>query len=157
MNAPAARPIAAKPEDPGNLHYFLLVEDEHEEAAGREFLNNKYGESGPKGSKRVTNIRIGRLTEEHVVIPVVRRKPAEGLRKVQDEASKRVTTVRLDPVEGMVECEPVRCCNYWEASTHEDGDGTLNMAGFLEAVGKSCTPAAPRYRRDDQILRLRLT
>jgi hypothetical protein len=156
MNAPAPKP-PAKPEDPGPLTYFLLVDDEYDEAAGREYLEEKYGPGSTKGSKRVTHIRVGRLTEEHTVIPVVRKNIALGLEKAIDPDSKRKTTVRNNPVLGMVEGTPVECCNFWEASEHEDGDGTLNMSRFLEALGKSCTPTAPKYRQDDQILRLRFT
>lgn len=160
-----AKPAKA-PEDPGPLTYFLLVDDEHDSEAGRKHLDDRYGPGTRGGSKRVTEIRVGRLTEEHVVIPVFRIDIEAGQSDYADPDIGRPRKIRLDPKIGMVEGKPVHCCNHWVASEHEDGDGSMRMATFLEELGKSCappgmqkrtTPPAPRYRPDDQILRLRFT
>lgn len=155
MTTETTQPTAAAPKKPAQMAettYFVLVNDEYESKAGRAYLKTIYPQSL---ARVVTELRLDRLTDKHTVIPILRgddRSPAVPL--VRDAHGIRVP--QPAPVTELMkevrEGQPVACAKYWQPGTGNEGE--LNVAGFLEEVGKSCVPAAVKYYPRENIMKL---
>ena len=128
--------------------YFLVIDDNGpEEQLIREHLRQKY--PGTK-AKVVTELKLQRLTDRHLVVPCFRRPPNmhPGFTMPKDGMGMRVANPSQEPVS---EGKPVVVKDYWNAEL-EDGD--LDANGFVNAVAKSSLPAVVKYRSDSKTLRL---
>jgi hypothetical protein len=106
-----------------------MIDDTHESRLAREYLAAKHPESA---ARAVTEIRLPRLTDEHIVIGLVRRDPK-------------------GPVE---ETRPIACAEHWDQGA-ADGNGEVRAQSFLAALAKAAIPATIKWRDDSQLLRLR--
>lgn len=97
--------------------------------------------------RKVDAIRLDRLNETHIVIPVVRDINAnckrKGLRpsEVVGGAPMVETWEEPGPV---IECNPVAVADFYKRARGRDAEPHFDRDGFISAVGAVCMPAAPR-------------
>jgi hypothetical protein len=152
----------------GENLYYIGVNDEHERGIAHAWIEATHPNTI---AKFVTELRIDRLTRDHVVRALVRGATKTGERRPV-KISSAAPIIRnqhgireLIPVESkdliaeVVECAPVRCADHWREGAYDDSEGDLNVSTFLEALGKSCAPAVIKWndgerRGDLRMLRL---
>jgi hypothetical protein len=133
--------------------YFLLIDDEYEKKAAKEYLRQMY----PGTAARIVNeLRLDRLTDKHHVIALVRgneRSPALALVANHNGIRELRATPVAELMREVVESKPVRCADYWQPA-REGNEGEVALGGFLEDLGKKAAPAALKYYPQQGLLKL---
>lgn len=147
-----AKKASTKPAQQDENTYFIYLADEHETKAARAYLKSLYPTSL---AKQVAELRLDRLTDKHTVIAL--RRDNERTPAVQVIVNPQgVRTLSQTPMAELMkevqESEPLRCADFWHQ--RPGGDGELDLARFLEELGKRCTPAAIKYYERTQTLKL---
>lgn len=131
--------------------YFVLVNDDYEIKAGKEYVRSIYPGTA---AKVVHELRLDRLTDKHTVIALTRDHERTGAIQVKPNA-QGIREIYPTPIAELAkevrESKPIVVAKYW----HEvDGDGEVDLAGFLQEVGKAAVPATVKYIPAQNILRL---
>jgi len=148
-----AEPKKIVPVQLADTTYFLMVNDDYEKKAAKHYLSQLYPGTA---ARIVTDLRLDRLTDKHTVIALRRndeRTQAVSLRVDPQGIRVPMYTPVADLAREVQEAEPVRCVDYWTPA-REGNEGELNLAGFLEQLGKKCIPAAIKFYPREGILRL---
>jgi hypothetical protein len=154
MTQPSA--AAKQPESPlqmAETTYFVMIDDEYEKKAAKEYLRQMY----PNTEARVVHeLRLDRLTNKHHVIALFRgneRTAALALVANMNGIRELRPTPVAELMKEVHESRPVRCADYWQPAS-EGNEGEVALGGFLEDLGKKCSPAALKYYPKQGILKL---
>lgn len=140
---PAAEPLKPEPaEIVGNSRftYFLYLPDDFEKEVMRLYLAQKYPTSL---ARRVGEMQVNRLTDQHQVIVLVRPKPtpASTPHKNQMGATEFEHHDHKTKLGEVRESRPIFCREFWQEGNDDSMvDGTLNTHQFLEAVSRAASP-----------------
>lgn len=156
----AATAAAAKPETAFDSKafegtYYLAINDDGELKIAKAWFKDRYPEvvRDPQRHpwpKITREIPIPRLHEKATVIALIRGEDRSPLEKrTRDQATGMMTSQANDPamlLEEVRECKPVRIGDHWRGKSDEwDAfGGEIDRPTFLEALGKVCSPLAPR-------------
>lgn len=150
----AARPKEA-PTQPrlvdGAMTQILVPNDPHEERICLAYLESKYGAIQ---ARVVKALPLARLTDQHTVLVVARRKLKPIMRRQPDpsgmphEYPVAIEELILD----VAEREPIRIASHWQSAA--DTGGHVNVNSFLELLGVIASPFCVRHRGDENIARL---
>ena len=139
--------------------YYLVPSEEPDREMALAYLREK-GVTASKKVRIVDAIDMARLTDEHRVIALSRNTKGDRntVETVQGEdgRTKRVVKTRHADIK---ECEPIYLSKYWFKPETPDSivdefadgslsDGELNVAKFLEELGKRIVPATLSYHPD---------
>lgn len=140
---PAAEP-AAKLEEPrigdSRFTYFLYLPDDYEREVMRLYLAQKYPTTT---ARRVGEMQVNRLTDQHNVIVLSRPKPTASStpRKNQMGAVEFEHHEPKTKLPEVRESKPIFCRDFWiEGNEDSMVDGTLDTHLFLAAVSKAASP-----------------
>lgn len=147
-----AKKASTKPVQQDENTYFIYLADEYEAKAARAYLKSLYPTSL---AKQVAELRLDRLTDKHTVIAL--RRDNERTPAVQVIVNPQgVRTLSYTPptelMKEVAEAEPIKCSDFWHKVA--GGEGELDLARFLEELGKRCSPAAIKYYERTQTLKL---
>lgn len=129
----------------------LIPNDPHEERICLAYLEATYGDFK---ARVVKAIPLARLTDQHTVLVVARRK-LKPITKRQPDPSGMPHDYPVDITElilDVTEREPIRIANHWQAAA--DTGGHVNVATFLELLGVISAPFCVRHRGDENVARL---
>lgn len=156
MNQPAAAIEGKKPDKvPAQMAettYFVMVSDDYEKKAAEAYLKTLYPGTA---ARIVTDLRLDRLTDKHTVIALYRpddRTNAVQLRITPQGLREPQATPIGELAKEVRESTPVNCARFWQRGSGNEGE--VNLAGFLEELGKVCAPAVIKYIPRENILRL---
>ena len=146
-----AAPALRKLEDERTT-YFLLPNDVHEMRIGRYYLSRKYGEEFK--ALIVSAIPVARLTQDHIVIPIVRKtlKPVSRNQPGPNGVPESYPVSDDELADGVTERGPVHVAKHWR----EGGE----MGGFVakdelrEALNRCVGPFNVNLRDDEGLIRL---
>lgn len=142
-----------KPTKGNEKLYYVAPNDENEQRIAIAWLEKHCPAYNTPGHPRfVTELRIDRLTDEHVVKVLARtgKKITQALRteRTQQGEARVVRAEPEDLIGEIVEGQPVECGKHWlERADGEEGE--LVVSSFLEELGKRCTPYAVKWKPED--------
>jgi len=129
----------------------LIPNDPHEERISVAHLESKYGDFK---ARVVKALPLARLTDQHTVLVVARRRRKPVTRR-QPDASGMPHEYPI-PIEELIqdvsEREPIVIAKHWQVAP--DTGGHVNVNSFLELLGVISTPFCVRYRGDENVARL---
>jgi hypothetical protein len=120
------KPKTPKATTPDEWVYFLLPSEETDEKLANAWKKKHLADHPDSKAKFVSEIKLQRLTERHIVIPLY-------------VPATEATTKEITAGTG------VRVADHWLA---EGEDGRVNTRTFLRQLNKGCLPAMIKARRD---------
>src|SRR5215471_6965243 len=146
-----AQPAEGKRVQMAETTYFVMVSDDYEIKAAREYVKMMY--PGTQ-AKVVHELRLDRLTDKHTVITLTRdneRTPAVAIRHNPQGIREISPTPVAELAKEVRESKPIAVEKYW---AEVDGDGVVDLASFLTELGKGASPAAVKYLPSQGLLKL---
>jgi len=133
----------AQPQRDLSKTYYLGPTDENENQIALAWIEQKYPEANTPGHVRyVTELRLDRMTEDHIVIVLARTKKRTDALETQRDHNGIAKVIRRTPAElaeEIIEGKPVYCKDHWYGQ--EGGqEGELIVHTFLQALGKTSIP-----------------
>ena len=134
--------------------FLLLPNSEHEDRIGRHYIDQLYGELPETGARIVQAIPAQRLTDEHCIVVIARKRIRECFRRQPDATGmpQEYPVAIEELVLDVKEREPIAIKDYW-LDDLETG-GKLDMPRFMTALNKAAQPFCVRYRATEGKLRL---
>lgn len=140
----------------GEHLYYLGINDEHERRICEAWLDAQNAKLASENivskARYVTELNTLKLDRDHVVRVLMRRekKLTQALPLVRNQHGIKELAESDDAAlaQKIVECEEVRCADHWIEDGSEGGEGELCTRTFLEALGKTCTPACIKWKDD---------
>lgn len=142
------------PPKDGRQRIYLCVEGSRDQEEAMEYLDANYADDPPDSpvvfTRKTHEIRLDRLTDNHIVIAVVRNINKDRLKPVV------MAGIRADApdVKGMheyrapvEECKPIDVKPFYTRATSRESDDVFDERGFVNALAKVCQPACPRVQR----------
>lgn len=154
MQTTTEKPLIKAPEQrlvDSPMTQILIPNDPNEERICLAYLEAKYGEL--KG-RVVKAIPLARLTDQHTVLVVARRKLKPISRRQPDQSGMphEYPVAIEELIQDVTEREPIRIANHWQAAA--DTGGHVNANSFLELLGMISSPFCVRHRGDENVARL---
>jgi hypothetical protein len=145
-DAPAQSRLVDSP-----MTQILIPNDPHEQRICAAYLESKYGEIK---ARVVQAIPLARLTDQHTVLVVARRKLKPITKRQPDPSGMphEYPVAIEELIQDVTEREPIRIANHWQAAA--DTGGHVNVNSFLELLGIVSAPFCVRYRSDENVARL---
>lgn len=142
---------------PNEITYYLFIDDAQEQAKAEGVLEEHGIPHDDKTHRRVRELRVDRLDDRHVVIPVLRDANNDRARYIEnDDAATAAGVVHWKISHGGKKiCKPVVCARFWTQTATEYDDGQIDVPKFLSALGSSCIPATLKWDEQRKIVRLR--
>lgn len=146
---PRATPAAEKHSVPrSRFTYFFMMPDPYEQRIMLAYLAEKYPDSQ---AKKVSELRIDRLTDLHAVIVLVRPKPSAAATQFKNQMGLSEFT-HHEPETKMAEvreARPILIKDFWrEAGEDSVSDGELDTSAFITAVSQAASPITTYWHPD---------
>lgn len=128
--------------------YFIHLPDDYEKRVMEGYVKTKYPSSQ---AKRVGELNVGRLTDMHSVIVLVRPRPTPSatphrtqmgtIEYTHHEPETKLAEVR--------ESRPILCKQFWsEGGDDSMVDGFLSISDFLTALSQAASPITLSWHPD---------
>lgn len=127
--------------------YFLVPQGGAEFSIAREYLKKMYPTSE---GRLTTEIPLDRLTDRNTVIVLLRTEGTAAEAVILNPTAGNSSIRRLphkELAEEVVESDPIACKAFWTKGGRFN-DGVVDVASFLEALGKAASPLAVKLRED---------
>lgn len=146
---PAVAGTAPTPElKNSRFTYFIHLPDDYERRVSEAYFKTKYPNSQ---AKRVGELNVGRLTDLHSVITLVRPRPTAAatphrtamgsIDYTHHEPETKIAEVR--------ESRPILVKHFWtEGGDDSMVDGQLNISEFLTALSQAASPITLNWHPD---------
>lgn len=157
IEPPAAPPpLGQRKRKPGEITYYLLIDDTSERNTALAFLQQQGVPRRDESHRKVQELRIDRLDERHTVIPVLRNVNQDLSYLEQSQETGRVN---YHAEHGKVAAFGVIDCAQFVSSEVSAidgfGDRVFDEDAFCRALGKICVPATLKRSTERHTVRIR--
>lgn len=151
LPARAERTEPQVPKWDGKTRHYLYVASDVDRRLAREYLA-RYPDDDPKDKRvmvrKVSELRLDRLNDDHVIIPIVRDIPDQPKRRVPEVGpGGKEIMLDVEEVGKMRECKPVPVAGHYTPAPDRESEASFDVGGLINAIGAVCLPCCPRIER----------